>query len=66
MIEKKCHAVLYHGPGHQSSTKCQITGPHSIHRAEYGGYRQVAYWIGDEKFTGYFDEPPTEPEWDYE
>jgi hypothetical protein len=53
-----CDAVLWHGPGHQSRTKCRIKGPHTIHRAVYGSGRQQAEWCGDEAMTGFFDEPP--------
>lgn len=57
----KCCAVLGHGPGHQSKTFCEETGPHKIHRCTFGSFDQVATWVGQEnriKFTGYFDEAP--------
>jgi hypothetical protein len=63
---KRCNAEIYHGPGHQSRTKCQILGEHTIHRAIYGSYDQEAIWKDrkDGKYvcTGCFDEPPEEPE----
>jgi hypothetical protein len=56
-----CSAEICHGPGHQSRTKCQLTGKHDIHYAVYGSYGQVARWRGQRTFSGYFDEPPLEP-----
>lgn len=38
-----CKAKLYHGPGHQSSTLCRLTGEHEIHEAIYGGHT-LARW----------------------
>ena len=57
----RCEAICYHGSGHQSSTRCQIRGPHDIHECCYGSYEQTARWRGKSVFTGCFDEPPTEP-----
>ncbi len=53
----ECNAQLWHGPGHQSKTYCQVKGPHKIHRAVYGCYDQEMEWKGKKAFTGYFDEP---------
>ena len=53
-----CHAVLYHGGGHQSKTQCEKTGEHIIHYASYGSGGVPCYWKGKEATTGYFDEPP--------
>lgn len=40
-----CKAVIWHGPGHQSKTLCQVTTPgHEIHRARYGSMDQEATW----------------------
>lgn len=55
--EGECNAQLWHGPGHQSKTYCQVKGPHKIHRAVYGCYDQEMEWKGKKSFTGYFDEP---------
>ena len=61
-----CTSLLYHGPGHQSSTYCQVVGKHEIrfgrkvHRAIYGSFEQEMEWIerrGKKTFTGYFDDP---------
>lgn len=57
-LEESCGAVIWHGPGHQSKTRCQETGPHDIHSAVYGSMRQFAEWRGEEVMTGFFDEPP--------
>ncbi len=54
----ECQAVIHHGPGHQSSTKCQVSGPHQVHEARYGSFDQLARWEGDKIFSGAFDEPP--------
>jgi hypothetical protein len=56
-----CLAEIWHGPGHQSRTRCHLRGPHDIHCAVYGCYDQVARWRGKQVFSGYFDEPPEEP-----
>jgi hypothetical protein len=53
-----CYAVIWHGPGHQSHTHCQIAGPHKIHSARYGEFDQWAEWKTMKVFSGYFDEPP--------
>lgn len=60
--EKECNAVICHGPGHQSKTRCCLTGDHEIHEARYGNHDQLARWKGDKVFSGYFDEPPEEPD----
>lgn len=57
-----CIAKLGHGPGHQSTTYCEVKGKHKVHECTYGSYSQFAQWIGPTwklKFTGYFDNPPT-------
>lgn len=59
---KPCQATLYHGPGHQSRTKCKKKGPHELHWTTYGSYRQEAQWVGNEKCTGFGDEPPDFPD----
>jgi hypothetical protein len=53
-----CQARIYHGPGHQSTTRCRKEGPHEIHEAVYGSYRQFAEWRPLEMFSGFFDEAP--------
>ena len=58
---EKCDAVLCHGPGHQSKTRCILKGRHDTHYCIYGSYRTEAYWKGMKKFTGFFDEPPNDP-----
>lgn len=58
--EGKCIAILCHGPGHQSKTYCQKIGKHAVHMARYGCYDELATWRGMKKFTGYFDDPPSE------
>lgn len=54
----ECSAVIWHGPGHQSSTKCQVIGNHRVHEAVYGSMEQTAKWRGKKVFSGFFDEPP--------
>lgn len=58
---KQCEAMIWHGPGHQSKTHCQVKGEHTIHEARYGSYDQYAKWEGDKVFSGYFDDPPEFP-----
>ena len=48
---KRCEAHIWHGPGHQSSTRCRKTGPHDVHEAVYGSERQFAKWR-DGQYTG--------------
>lgn len=55
---KQCLATIYHGPGHQSRTRCQRKGRHVIHEANYGSCEQFARWCGLKVFSGIFDEPP--------
>lgn len=57
VVDEGCHAVLFHGPGHQSKARCRLTGEHAVHEAIYHG-NSVAWWRGEESTTGYFDEPP--------
>ena len=52
--ERKCDAVLWHGPGHQSKAPCRLRGPHQVHEAETRG--GTSTWRGKKAFTGYFDE----------
>lgn len=55
-MNDECEAVLWHGPGHQSKTACQLKGNHEVHAALYpSGY---ATWRGRSAMTGFFDEPP--------
>lgn len=58
MKKKQCQAAIWHGPGHQSKTNCQVTGKHTIHEAVYGSAEQTARWRGNKVFSGFFDEPP--------
>ena len=30
VVDFKCPAVMYHGPGHQSSTRCERRDPHEL------------------------------------
>jgi hypothetical protein len=39
-----CQAFIWHGPGHQSDTRCHVEGEHEIHEAIYGSERQLARW----------------------
>lgn len=58
----QCIARLGHGPGHQSSTYCDVIGLHTVHSCQYGRNDERAYWKGSVyklKFTGFFDEAPT-------
>lgn len=54
--DPRCTAIIRHGPGHQSKTRCRVQGEHDEHEAVYMG--QFATWRGDEAMTGFFDEPP--------
>jgi hypothetical protein len=55
----QCSAEIYHGPGHQSITRCRLVNRgHKIHEANYGSMNQFARWKGLRVFSGCFDEPP--------
>ena len=56
----RCQAVIFHGPGHQSTTRCRLTRPHKMHEAIYGSFKQLGHWREMESFTGFFDESPEE------
>lgn len=56
VVSDRCFAVLHHGPGHRSATRCDIRGPHERHEARIMGER--VQWDGADSITGYFDEPP--------
>ncbi|MHA2312802.1 MAG: hypothetical protein ACXADF_15020 [Candidatus Thorarchaeota archaeon] len=60
--QEPCEAFIRHGPGHQSKTKCYLTGIHFVHEARYGSHDQLARWTSDETSSGFFDEPPEDPE----
>lgn len=47
--DKPCQSLVFHGPGHQSSTYCQSRGEHSQHYADLpsGGY---AEWTDDDPY----------------
>jgi hypothetical protein len=54
----RCEAVIHHGGGHQSTSRCERRGPHKQHaNGSYG-----LYWSKMEAFSGYFNESPEEPE----
>lgn len=47
-LNKPCEAVIYHGPGHQSRTKCERKGPHTDHYAVLYGEHEGDYgWTSD-------------------
>ncbi len=63
--EPGCHAVIFHGPGHQSTTRCERNhsldpvlvnerAPEPMHCAVV--VTEKMYWRGMEAFTGFFDE----------
>lgn len=54
-----CPYAVFHGPGHQSRTRCRIRGPHEVHEAIYGEFNQYATWRGEsDSSSGVFDEAP--------
>jgi len=57
-LPKPCAAGIWHGPGHQSWTRCELPMPHDVHEAVFGSYDQTARWRGDEICSGMFDEAP--------
>jgi len=56
--DKPCTATISHGPGHQSRTKCERTGPHDLHYAHV--MRTETQWRGEHVFSGASDEFPWE------
>lgn len=60
---RRCKAVIWHGPGHQSKTHCsEDEGHEGHHSCVYGSSLRFAEWYGDEGMTGPFDEPPRDLE----
>lgn len=51
-----CSALIFHGPGHQSKSHCDISGPHILHHAS--GPHDEYQWYGENAFSGFFDESP--------
>jgi hypothetical protein len=47
----RCTARFWHGPGHQSSTRCDVIGLHDVHRCTYGESDADAAWR-DGGYTG--------------
>lgn len=54
LVSDRCFAVLHHGPGHQSTTRCELRGTHAHHSAEVMG--EQVEWTGNDESTGFFDE----------
>lgn len=65
--EPGCHAVIFHGPGHQSTTRCTRNhtldpvlvserAPEPVHCAIVVNTQMR--WHGTEAFTGFSDEAP--------
>jgi hypothetical protein len=61
MANDPCTSTLHHGPGHQSTTRCQKRGPHAVHAARYGSGDDYIEWYGRNAVTGFFDEPKDLP-----
>lgn len=56
-IDEGCHSVLFCGPGHQTTIRCEVTfGPHTIHEGDVMG--ETIQWEGEQAMTGFFDEAP--------
>lgn len=56
---ERCPALLFHGRGHQSRTKCQRPKGHQgQHYAIYGNGEEEAYWSKPSQCTGYFGQSP--------
>lgn len=41
-----CTAHLYHGPGHQSRSRCEVKGPHDVHMTHYHGGQRATWRDG--------------------
>lgn len=66
-VDNGCHSVIFHGPGHQSTTRCarnhaldpvlvNARAPEPMHCAIVVDTQM--FWHGMEAFTGFFDEAP--------
>lgn len=44
--EEPCQAKLHHGPGHQSTTECEVRGPHTMHVVHYNGGQRATWTDG--------------------
>lgn len=62
LVSDRCFAVLHHGPGHQSTVRCELRGPHHRHQAEVRG--GIAQWVEQDDSTDIFDNPP-DPDEEY-
>ena len=40
----RCTSFIHHGAGHQSKTRCELTGPHEIHQATFGEFNKFQKW----------------------
>jgi hypothetical protein len=53
-LNKPCEVKIYHGPGHQSRSKCEAKGPHEWHYATLFGEHTGQYeWKGGDVFADY-------------
>lgn len=47
-----CTAVMWHGPGHQSKTRCELHGEHTEHSVRlFGTHVGIFEWEGDEGYA---------------
>lgn len=51
ICKSECAALIFHGPGHQSKTHCQLQGPHPEHYAELSD--GDISWTGMKEFAPY-------------
>lgn len=49
VVDEGCHAVVFHGPGHQSTTRCVLLDDHEVHQAVIHG--EHGEWTKMEDFV---------------
>lgn len=54
VAQHKCEAEIWHGPGHQTRSKCEVLGVHNQHSYSF----QQLYWSTKSAYSGHFDQSP--------
>jgi len=60
MSNEPCAAVIHHGPGHQTTSRCERTGSHAMHQNTQTG--RLLKWVGEIGYTDAFDQNPRNDE----
>ena len=74
MTTDACTAEIWHGPGHQSHSRCERRGPHRVHAIRERYPADTLFWVDEQAkhcrydsgregfyvFSGFFNESPLE------